>query len=84
MDTSMVFFVTHANANATLRSTRTTNPAKAFTIATNSPKPVNLTVWRKCDEPNYPFYPSNFVCDTNEEVYRAFSLITSVSGEKVL
>lgn len=80
----MIFFVTHANANATLRSTRTTNPAKAFSIATNSPKPVNITVWRECDEPNCPFYPSNFVCDTNEEVYRAFSLITSVTREKTL
>lgn len=81
---NMTFFVSTYLPVNVVRQTRTTNPAKAFSLAMNAPKPVNITVWRKCDDPNYPFYPSNFVCDTNEEVYSAFSLITSISGGKTL
>ena len=81
IDNSLIFFVTHANANATLRSTRTTNPAKAFSIAMNSPKPVNITVWSDKQDPFateevHAFYPSNFICTSKDEVFKAFSIIT--------
>ena len=80
MNSTYIFFVTHANANATLRSTRTTNPAKAFSIAMNSPKPVNITVWTDKQDENameevHSFYPSNFICNSKDEVARAFGLI---------
>ena len=81
---SSLFFISHANANATLRSTRTNNLAKAFTIAMNSPKPVNITVWtdyssKTAAEETHVFYPTNFICTTKDEVFRAFSVITGGS-----
>ena len=78
---TILFFISHANANATLRSTRTSNPAKAFTIAMNSPKPVNITIWsdysdKFATEETHTFYPTNFICNTKDEVFRAFNVIT--------
>lgn len=59
---------------------RTANPAKAFAIATSAPKPVAITVWRIIDESTRYAYPFNFICDSKDDVFRTFGMITSGKG----
>lgn len=59
---------------------RTSDVAKAFSIATAAPKPVAITVWRIIDESTRCAYPFNFICDSKDDVFRTFGLITSGKG----
>lgn len=71
----MTFFISHRAATG-FRSMRTANPAKAFAAAMNAPKPVNITVWREIDSAKHVSIPTNFIVDSKDEVFKAFSLIT--------
>lgn len=76
-ETQMTFIVSQCLATGQIRSHRATNIAKAFAIATNSPKPVNITAWIEFDAKNHCCEPQNFVCYNKDDVFRAFSVITS-------
>ena len=85
-NSQMTFIVSHCLATGQIRSNRATNIAKAFAIATNSPKPVNITAWIEFDSnsgfghkgaTNHCIEPQNFVCHSKDDVFRAFSIITS-------
>ena len=71
----MTFFISHRNATG-FRSTRTNNPAKAFSFAMNAPKPVNITCWCVVDSATHYAIPQNFVCDSKDDVFKAFGCIT--------
>ena len=79
-NSQMTFIVSQCLATGQIRSHRATNIAKAFAIATNSPKPVNITVWIEMPTGNAKDHycvPHNFVCDSKDSVFKAFSMITS-------
>ncbi len=59
---------------------RTSDIAKAFAVATAAPKPVAITVWRIIDESTRCAYPFNFICDSKDDVFRTFGMITSGKG----
>ena len=59
---------------------RTSDIAKAFAFANSAPKPVAITVWHIVDEKTRFAYPFNFICESKDEIFRTFGLITSGEG----
>ena len=73
----MVIIVSYQLATGQIRSARATNIARAYSLAMNSAKPVNITAWiRRKDVSNY-HEPINFACHSKDDVFKAFAAITS-------
>ena len=79
--TDFMFLVSSSLYGATTVR-RTSDISKAFAIATAAPKPVAITVWHIIDEKTRYAYPFNFICDSKDDVFRTFGMITSGKGLK--
>ena len=73
----MVIIVSYQLATGQIRSARATNIARAYSIAMNSAKPVNITAWIEREDVSNYHEPNNFVCYSKDDVFKAFAAITS-------
>ena len=71
-----------ASGEAAIRSARTTNPAKAFSIAKSvvaNNLPCNITLWLEVENDFY--IPYNHIVNSSATLERAFQLMTSQAAQ---